>query len=81
MIPHDALYSRHGAQARARVLGRDGRVEERLLRLGLEGSTLSEVLEGLEAGDQVLAGAAEAGQRVRLQPQPLPGHGAASGER
>lgn len=81
VIPHDALYSRHGAQARARVLGRDGRVEERHLRLGLEGSTLSEVLEGLEAGDQVLAGTAEAGQRVRLQPQPLPDHGAPSGAR
>lgn len=81
VIPHDALYSRNGTQARARVLGRDGRVEERHLRLGLEGSTLSEVLEGLEAGDQVLAGTAEAGQRVRLQPQPLPDHGAPSGAR
>ncbi|MCL7462222.1 efflux RND transporter periplasmic adaptor subunit [Pseudomonas sp. NW5] len=73
VIPHDALYARQGAQARVRVLAQDGRVEERAVRLGLAGSTLSEVLEGLAAGDPVLAGAAEVGQRARLQPQPLPG--------
>ncbi|THG77789.1 efflux RND transporter periplasmic adaptor subunit, partial [Pseudomonas sp. A-1] len=40
--------------------------------LGLRGTALSEVVEGLAAGDAVLAADAEPGQRVRLREQPLP---------
>jgi HlyD family secretion protein len=42
------------------------------VRLGLRSTALSEVLDGLSEGDQVLAADAADGQRVRLTLQPLP---------
>lgn len=71
VIANDALRARQGE--RAEVLRvRDGRVEPVTVRLGLRGTTLSEVLEGLAAGDRVLAAAAAPGARVRLREQALP---------
>lgn len=71
VIANDVLRARDGQ--RAEVLRvRDGQVERVGVRLGLRSVALSEVLEGLEPGDWVLAADAEEGQRVRLVPQPLP---------
>ncbi len=71
VLPNDALRSRDGE--RARVLRvRDGKVEQVDVRLGLLGTALSEVLDGLQAGDRVLAAEAEEGRRVRLRERPIP---------
>lgn len=71
VLPNDALRSRDGE--RARVLRvRDGKVEQVDVRLGLLGTALSEILDGLQAGDRVLAAEAEEGRRVRLRERPIP---------
>lgn len=69
-LPAAALRSEPQA-GRSRVLVvRDGRVEERVVRIGLATLDAVEVLEGLAEGEQVLTGPALApGQRVRAQPQ------------
>ena len=73
VLPNDALRARDGM--RAQVLRvREGIVERVNVRLGLLGTALSEVVEGLAAGDLVLIGDAEEGQRVRMLEQPMP-HG------
>lgn len=74
VLPHDALRQRDGERARVLVLDA-GRVAEREVRLGLRGSALSEVLDGLQDGAQVLAVDAEPGQRARLEPLALPAAG------
>lgn len=71
VLPNDALRARDGS--RAQVLRvRDGVVERVGVRLGMLGTALSEISEGLEAGDLVLIGDAEEGQRVRPRVQPIP---------
>ena len=71
VVANDALRSRNGP--RAEVLRvRDGLVERVGVRLGLHSIALSEVLDGLEPGDWVLAVDAEQGQRVRISSQALP---------
>ena len=71
VIANDALRARQGERAEVlRVAG--GRVERVAVKLGLRGTTLSEVAEGLAEGDRVLAADATPGQRVRLREQPLP---------
>jgi len=73
VLPNDALRARDGM--RAQVLRvREGIVERVNVRLGLLGTALSEVVEGLATGDLVLIGDAEEGQRVRVLEQPMP-HG------
>lgn len=74
VLPHDALRQHDGERARVLVLDA-GRVAEREVRLGLRGSALSEVLDGLQDGAQVLAVDAEPGRRARLQPLALPAAG------
>jgi len=71
VIPNDALRQREGHHATALRVA-DGAVEEVAVRLGLLGTGLSEVLEGLEAGDRVLIQAAEPGARIRFRERPLP---------
>ncbi|WPP44183.1 efflux RND transporter periplasmic adaptor subunit [Pseudomonas sp. AN-1] len=71
VIANDAL--RAVAGGRAEVLRvRGGEVERVAVTLGLRGTALSEVVEGLAEGDAVLAADAEPGQRVRVRKQPLP---------
>lgn len=71
VVANDALRRIDGARAEVlRVQG--GRVAAIAVQLGLRSSALSEVLDGLAEGDTLLATAAEPGQRVRLQLQPLP---------
>lgn len=71
VLPNDALRSREGT--RAQVLRvRNGVVESVPIRLGLLGTALSEVIEGLEGGDLVVIGDAQPGQRVRVREQPMP---------
>lgn len=77
VVPNDALGGLDGDRAQAwRVAG--GRVERREVRLGLRGLAASEVVEGLAAGDVVLAdgGAPVAdGDRVRTRATSAPAGG------
>ena len=75
VLPNDALRARQGEHAEV-LRVRDGVVDVVAVRIGLQGTGLSEVLDGLQAGDQVLSGDAVAGQRVRWREQALPGSGA-----
>ncbi|MNJ78848.1 hypothetical protein D3C77_767070 [compost metagenome] len=71
MVANNVLRARDGR--RAEVLRvRNGRVERVGVRLGLGSIVLSEVVEGLEPGDWVLAVDAEEGRRVRVLARPLP---------
>lgn len=80
VVPNDALLDASNASDRAGVLRvRDGRVQRVAVRLGLRGLAASEVLEGLHAGDHVIATGAldpaalpQDGDRVRIEGQPLP---------
>ena len=62
VVPMEALIGERTASAVTVHVVRDGRVEERKLRLGLRTLEAAEVLEGLSAGDVVL-----------LAPTPAPG--------
>lgn len=73
VIGNDALLARDGARAQVLRVAADGTVERAPVRLGLRSDGLSEVREGLAAGDRVLNVAADPGERVRLQRLPLPG--------
>lgn len=70
VLSNDVLHAQDGVRASVLRL-RDGTVEAVGIRLGLRGTGLSEVVEGLAAGDVLLAGKASAGQRARVQLQPL----------
>lgn len=72
VLPNDALGSRNGNSASVLVV-RGGKVARAEVQLGLRGTALSEVLDGVVAGEWVLEGAAvEEGTRVRVREQPLP---------
>lgn len=78
VLPNDALHDVQGTQATVFVI-EDGRVRRRPVVLGLRSSTQSQVLDGLRAGEAVLAAAAELGTRARVRLTALPE--AAAGER
>ncbi len=71
VLPNDALRARDGARAQVLRVNA-GRVERVNVRLGLLGTALSEVIDGLEAGDLVLIADAEEGKRVRVVEQQIP---------
>lgn len=74
VVPNDALFAVEGDSAHVLAV-RGGRAERVRVTLGLRGPSLTEVTEGLEPGERVLAveeGAVAAGQRVRVHEQPLP---------
>lgn len=85
-IPNDALLDARDGSDRATVLRvRDGRVQRTPVRLGLRGLAMSEVLDGLEVGDRVVAAGAldpgllpGDGSRVRIDGQPAPDPGAST---
>ena len=60
--------ARVGSSAATVHVARDGRVEERTVRLGLRTLEAAEVLDGLSAGDLVLLGPTPApGRRLRVE--------------
>ncbi|WP_397534011.1 efflux RND transporter periplasmic adaptor subunit [Roseateles sp.] len=70
VLPLQALRG-EGADGDATVwlINADGRVEARRVKLGLRTLEAAEVLQGLQAGDQLMLGtAAQPGQRVRTRP-------------
>ena len=72
VLPNDALRSRSANRGTVLVV-RGGKVARADVQLGLRGTVLSEVLDGVSAGERVLAGATVAeGKRVRVSEQPLP---------
>jgi len=71
VLPNDALRARDGSRAQVLRVNA-GRVERVNVRLGLLGTALSEVIDGLEAGDLVLIADAEEGKRVRVVEQQIP---------
>ena len=72
VLPNDALHARDGALAQV-LRVRNGIVERVNVRLGLLGTALSEIIEGLAEGDLVLNGDAREGQHVRVREQAIPG--------
>ncbi|WP_298289045.1 efflux RND transporter periplasmic adaptor subunit [Thiomonas sp.] len=77
VVPNDAIRQADGGTATVLVLDQ-GRAQPRRVTLGLRGLTLTQVLSGLRAGDEVVAaGSVSPGQKVRLRLLPLPA-GAAS---
>lgn len=78
VLPNDALFARSGDRGKVLVV-KDGRVASTDVTLGLRGTALSEVLEGLAAGDRVLEGVVpDVGSRVRVREQALPEAGASA---
>jgi len=75
VVPNDALLGVDGGRATVLVL-RGARLVRQAVHLGLRGVALTEIVEGLSAGEQVLADAGSAtvaqGSRVRLSLQALP---------
>lgn len=74
VVPNDALGSVDGDRAEVWVVA-DGRATRRGVALGLRGLVLTEVTDGLQAGDWILAdagAAVEEGDRVRVDPDDLP---------
>lgn len=67
-VPVSALGSanRDGSYT-VQVLGKDGKVEARKIRTGLEDSINAQVVEGLENGDKVVLGDAAAGSSTTLR--------------
>ena len=66
VVPIAALHGESSAITATVLVERDGRAEERKVRLGLRTLDAVEVLEGLVAGDTVLLGTSvKPGQRVR----------------
>lgn len=65
VLANDALRARDGQNAEVLRL-HEGKVQRQAVRLGLLGTAQSEVLEGLQVGDLVLAVDAAEGQRVRV---------------
>lgn len=71
VIPNDAFIEGQDNQAQV-MLVRDGRVQRQIVTLGLRGLTASEVVSGLNAGDEVLTDATsdiEDGTKVRVEMQ------------
>lgn len=71
VIPNDALFNRRGDSAEVlRLAG--GRLAERVpVRLGLRGTGLTEVVEGVGAGDVLLTDEQAEGRRARARIDPL----------
>lgn len=60
-IPSSAL-DEAGSRASVRVLGADGRVQVREVKVGLNNRVTAQIVEGLEAGEQVVLGETGSGQ-------------------
>ncbi len=70
IVPGEALENQGSDQASVLVIGTDGRLQRRAVRVGLRAGELLEIQEGLEAGERVVVGAGDegpdAGDRVRV---------------
>jgi HlyD family secretion protein len=74
VVPNDALGAVDGDRAELWLVA-DGRAVRREVTLGLRGLAMTEITEGLAAGDTILADAASAvaeGDRVRVRDTALP---------
>jgi RND family efflux transporter MFP subunit len=75
-IPLLAVARQDDHQATVMVLDAQNHVQPRQVQLGIQGSTLVEVVNGLQAGDRVVLGEQNeyrAGELVTPRPQPEPG--------
>jgi HlyD family secretion protein len=75
-VPNDVLTDIRNGQATALVVS-NGRAERRVLSLGLRGLAMTQITDGLQAGEWVLAGdGVKDGERVRVssQARPVPSH-------
>lgn len=71
VLPNDALHNRRGEQAEVLRWDSDNQVQRVPVRLGLRGTGLTEVVEGLSEGDVVIADDLAEGQRVRVRIEPM----------
>lgn len=85
-VPNDALIDTDAGSDQASVLVlRGGRLQRTPVRLGLRGLALSEVVEGLQEGDRIVAASAidraalpQDGSRARISIEPLPDPGSSA---
>jgi macrolide-specific efflux system membrane fusion protein len=86
-IPSSALQGRgRGGQYVVKVLGKDGNVEERHVKIGINTNVSAQVLEGLNEGEKVVVAEATAADRAARQQNnqqrnPLSPMGGATGRR
>lgn len=71
VVPNDALFSRQGQEAEVLRWTADRQVERVPVQLGLRGTGLTEITEGLSAGDVVLADQAAEGKRIWVRIEPM----------
>ena len=73
VVPNDTLFQQNGNRAKVWVYSH-GKANETQVRTGLNSLALSQITEGLSAGDIVLGTSDELtdGQRVRATISPLP---------
>ena len=70
VVPVEALQGDEASSTATVLVERDGRAEERTVRVGIRTLKSAEIVEGLAEGDLVLTGAlAKSGSRVRAQVQ------------
>lgn len=71
VLPNDALRNPRGAQTEVLRWTADRQVERVPVQLGLRGTGLTEIVEGLSAGDVIVTGDVTEGQRVRVSVEPM----------
>lgn len=71
VLPNDVLRNRRGEQAEVLRWTAARQVERVPVRLGLQGTGLTEVVEGLSAGDVVVADEVAKDQRIRVRIEPI----------
>lgn len=71
VLSNDALRKRQGNRAEVLRWGAGRKVERVPVRLGLQGTGLTEIVEGVTAGDIILSGDLEEGQQVRVRVEPM----------
>ena len=71
VLSNDALQKRQGGRAEVLRWTAGREVERVPVRLGLQGTGLTEIVEGVAAGDVIISGDVEEGQRVRVRIEPM----------
>lgn len=71
VLSNDALHNRQGNRAEVLRWTAARQVQRVPVRLGLQGTGLTEIAEGVAAGDIIISGDVEEGQRVRVRIEPM----------
>ena len=71
VLSNDALHKRQGGRAEVLRWSTDRQVERVPVRLGLQGTALTEIVDGVSAGDIIISDEVAEGQRVRVRIEPM----------